>query len=597
MITFYLLIISACLHLTPVSLQDDAPKSCPADVIPGIERMARGIDITKLDLHALRDDGFRNTLIEFTCNDENRKWSMGGVDKEFWKTDQVAGANPHPGGTMVSETTISETSEDVKDSMAASVSLSVDTLFGGFSASSSVKMSEESKFKKNSIVAEVKHFWKYILTIFNILQLFKTLQTSAFVSAIQVDFYLPQELWPSLSKSFTNFFSGPVLPYANNSAKYDNFVDTFGTHYFGHASLGGFMNMKTVITEELYSSSSSSELEVKLEANYRSIVSAGAEYNKQKEKNGEAFNKNTKITFAYLGGDPISLELDSEKPNEYLAEWTKTVLEKPHLFEGRLRGIEELVANEDLRIEVKKAIRIHMTRAYLEEILRVFKLVKMEDRLGDMDSLRGKIINLKTEDQFKEVEVALKKFMYYVLLAVKEKPRLARMLKGWSSSQLDVADCRKYIADACSNSNRTSRSSEDEKILETETKLDEEVQEFAKKAESLLADLSWENYTECRELIAEGRKLTVALARPLEGCKNSTSCNACRRSRAERAVHFCQSPEAMDVVVENYSMNKKAQTLTLKKLNVDKNMELNQTEVGAAIQTKYRQLFGLLLQQ
>ncbi len=132
-----------------------AAKSCPADVIPGIERMARGIDITRLDLNTLQDDAFVATLIEFSCEDEDRKWSMGGVDKEFWKTDQVVGANPVPGGSMVSETIIAESSEELKNSMAAKVSLEVNVPIGGFSASAGVKMSEESKFQKKSFVAEV----------------------------------------------------------------------------------------------------------------------------------------------------------------------------------------------------------------------------------------------------------------------------------------------------------------------------------------------------------------------------------------------------------------------------------------------------------
>ena len=132
-----------------------AAKSCPGDVIPGIERMARGIDITRLDLNTLQDDSFRATLIEFSCEDEDRKWSMGGVDKVFWKTDQVSGANPVPGGTMVSETVIAESSEELKNSMAAKVSLEADVPLGGFSASAGVKMSEESKFQKKSLVAEV----------------------------------------------------------------------------------------------------------------------------------------------------------------------------------------------------------------------------------------------------------------------------------------------------------------------------------------------------------------------------------------------------------------------------------------------------------
>src|SRR5699024_737355 len=85
--------------------------SCSGLVIPGIERMARGVDITKLDLYQLQVDGFKATLIELTCNDPDRKWSVighvdkDGVDKVFLKTDQVAGVDTNFGGSLKAKTT------------------------------------------------------------------------------------------------------------------------------------------------------------------------------------------------------------------------------------------------------------------------------------------------------------------------------------------------------------------------------------------------------------------------------------------------------------------------------------------------------------
>ncbi|KAH9387861.1 hypothetical protein TYRP_009059 [Tyrophagus putrescentiae] len=487
--------------------------------------MARGIDITRLDLNTLQDDSFRATLIEFSCEDEDRKWSMGGVDKVFWKTDQVSGANPVPGGTMVSETVIAESSEELKNSMAAKVSLEADVPLGGFSVSAGAKMSEESKFQKKSLVAE----------------------TTAFVSAFQVDFYLPKQLFSSLSRSFTDFFDAgtPVKKYINDTARYDDFVSTFGTHYFTQASLGGYMSMKT------------------------GIISGGAEYEKAKEKSGENFNKATKITFAYLGGDPVSIDLDSQKPNEYLTEWTKTVLVKPHLFKGRLRGMEELVENPELRVEVKKAIRIYMIRAYLDEILRIVNM----------------ITTLETEAQFAELEAGIRNFMRYVLMTAKGRPALVKMLRGWDA-QLEVADCRRYVTDSCSSStsNRTFRA--------LEAKLDNEAQGVCSKVEQRLADPSWENYTECLALIKEGREMTVKLAKPLEGCGADQACHRCHRLRAEEALHFCQSEAAIDVRL----------TALKRKLSssVDQSFEvplINETEVGRAVRAKYDQIFGKFLKQ
>lgn len=125
-------------------------------LLPGIQRMARGVDLTRLDLTVISaDDGFRNTLIDFTCK-RGRLWSQPeSDDTKWWWPDQVAGVNSVPGGTLLVTTTISEDTVEFKDSMKGKVTFAVEGGLGSFSSSVSVKKAEESKFKTKAIFAVV----------------------------------------------------------------------------------------------------------------------------------------------------------------------------------------------------------------------------------------------------------------------------------------------------------------------------------------------------------------------------------------------------------------------------------------------------------
>ena len=51
------------------------------NLLPGLNRLFRGIDVTKLDLLPLEftgSHGFKQPIIEATCN-QNKKWTLDGV--------------------------------------------------------------------------------------------------------------------------------------------------------------------------------------------------------------------------------------------------------------------------------------------------------------------------------------------------------------------------------------------------------------------------------------------------------------------------------------------------------------------------------------
>lgn len=130
---------------------------CSGLLIPGIEKMARGVDITELDLtpsDLQRANGYKRTIVAFTC-DSDLKWATSD-GAEYARPDQIAGANVLPAGQLRTTVDLSGDSEEYKRSRSLKVGLEVDTVkYGAYSASSGLKDVMESLYRMNRSVAEV----------------------------------------------------------------------------------------------------------------------------------------------------------------------------------------------------------------------------------------------------------------------------------------------------------------------------------------------------------------------------------------------------------------------------------------------------------
>ena len=146
-----------------------AKELCSGGLIPGIEKMARGIDITELDLfptNLLQANGFRKTIMELTC-DSQRTWKHPADTQgvEYKLPDQVAGINTNPAGVLDTKVEISGDTTEIKKSWSVKVGLSVDTgSYGAYSASSGYKDVQENVYKNNRSVAEVSIFFSLAIT-------------------------------------------------------------------------------------------------------------------------------------------------------------------------------------------------------------------------------------------------------------------------------------------------------------------------------------------------------------------------------------------------------------------------------------------------
>ncbi|CAG2167414.1 unnamed protein product, partial [Oppiella nova] len=145
----------------------------------GIQRMVRGIDVTKLDLSPqdlAQSNGFQRALVSLTCT-QGKKWQHPfDPTLVFDIPDQVDTINTLPGGVLNTKATLIETTEDFKKSKGFDLGLDVNTVaYGAYGVSGSFKQAQEDLVNSTKSIVEV----------------------SAFVSAIRVDMSPYYEITPN----------------------------------------------------------------------------------------------------------------------------------------------------------------------------------------------------------------------------------------------------------------------------------------------------------------------------------------------------------------------------------------------------------------
>lgn len=133
---------------------------CGIEILPGIVRMSRGVDITTLDIfpEPLADDGFKSVLFSFTCT-RNRPWRDPRVKNMLYRVpDQVAAINTMSTGNGDIKTQMYSNLRDIKQSLGAKVGVSgslFGSLLGSFSAGGSYREARDKILGSAESVAEV----------------------------------------------------------------------------------------------------------------------------------------------------------------------------------------------------------------------------------------------------------------------------------------------------------------------------------------------------------------------------------------------------------------------------------------------------------
>lgn len=126
-------------------------------------------------------------------------------------------------------------------------------------------------------------------------------QVSAYVSAVRIDFNPYYEL--KADKAFQEFVE-QLLPdkYETDPKKYQEFVDTFGTHYMDSAFFGGFLQQTIEMSSNLNWKLSEKEIAVNAEASFLTVVKLKGGYNGEDKNVSQEFAKNSHVYTSYYGG-------------------------------------------------------------------------------------------------------------------------------------------------------------------------------------------------------------------------------------------------------------------------------------------------------
>ncbi|RWS00194.1 perivitellin-2 67 kDa subunit-like protein, partial [Dinothrombium tinctorium] len=331
-----------------------------SNVIPGLVKLSRGVDITKLDLTPLdttEDDGFDRRIFDFTCNKKAMWTSPYNPGVAYDLPDQVETANSIPGGVLDASVKIHTSFNDVKRSMSSKAGVSF--LKGMFSLSGSYKRFEHSIANNSRRIAEVE----------------------AFFSAIQLDF-LP--FWDlSLSNSALNYIN-KVLPvnYESDPSKFNDFIKYFGTHYFSTGKFGGLFRVSILMESSLLQTMSSRDIEANAKGSFFKILKAKGGYSGSMTSVSEQFSSKTQIAARFYGGNANLLDVDSWN------NWWSSVPSNPWLFAGKLEPIINLIPDGPKKEAMKVAFNVYLDKAYLTEIQRLLYSFLNKGKVGEERALQ-----------------------------------------------------------------------------------------------------------------------------------------------------------------------------------------------------------------
>merc|ERR1712226_470081 len=192
-------------------------KYAPCSNIPGgLTRLATGVDITQLELFnsVSTESGLKGPIFDYSC-DEGKLWTNAYNTKTYQIPDQVWKIEAVPGDSINKQPTVFKSYEEIKQYLFDMVGLS--KLNGAFSLSKGFQdMTKDVELDSKMIVDILSHF-------FNTEVMLEPYHT------IQLGFHVE------------SFLSTLADDYEDEPEGYDEFIRTFGTHYFSSATIGPSM--------------------------------------------------------------------------------------------------------------------------------------------------------------------------------------------------------------------------------------------------------------------------------------------------------------------------------------------------------------------
>ncbi|CAG2172914.1 unnamed protein product, partial [Oppiella nova] len=322
---------------------------------------------------------------------------------------------------------------------------------------------------------------------------------------------------------------------AANPAKYQEFVDTFGTHYFDSAFFGGFVQQSIELSSNLNLKMSEKDIKVNAEASFLSVVKIKGGYSGEDKNVTQEFKQNSEVFTAFYGGKANLL-----KDNNSWAQWWETVPRDPWLFGGNLKPIDNLIEGAK-KPQVAEAVRVKLDKSFLEEtkqeliLFKKFSPVSVDSYVASIDKLLTQ--SIPTHDDVKAVKQSVADFL------AKETAKLDKaFLNGLEQSLQSVQNtelfCKRVIAEKCMP----------DRLADVEKSIEDGEQLFNKADQLKNTDIP--NRDQFKEVSRNVEKYIYTQKHEKIGeCSEKVFCNSCKITEAT-VTHKdkCNSQEIKDLL-------------------------------------------------
>lgn len=328
--------------------------------LPGVERMLLGVDITKLDLKhdysVDHVDGFTDKVLDLSCS-EGKIWISPFSGAHYDLPDQVNQVLSLPAGIAYSQTQLDTNLEELRQSMSAEAG--IDSAKNGlFSASLSYIHSQSTLLNTSRYSASLK----------------------AFASTTEIKLIPSRGLLnqSSLNRYILQAIEDLPDKYADDPKQYEDFITTYGTHYYSSGYFGGTLMIDLEIDKSYYKATSDTEVKANAEATFFGLLKAHGAYDGNVSQVSEAFKSASSSTQRYYGG--VANLFDKEG----YSKWWPTVAANPWLYGGKLTPLTDLLPTGVKKQSLVEAVDVYILKAYLREIERTAESFMGKNHIGEV---------------------------------------------------------------------------------------------------------------------------------------------------------------------------------------------------------------------
>ena len=335
------------------------------------------------------------------------------------------------------------------------------------------------------------------------------------MSAVHMDFKPYVSLKPSTT--FTQFLARLPDTYAEDPEMYQEFLDTFGTHYFESGMFGGYLLQQTFVEDNYRYRSTEAELSANLKASYQQVVSGNAGGNGGLNVTSASFREHSHTNYFYYGGTTNLVRMLN---NEQFAAWSASVHKDPWLFGGRVKSVTKLIEKASLRNQMKTATQVKLAKAFLMELKRSLELIHREvpnthEEIKKVDELLAKVTapeaDIKALNDKVEALVAQARDL-------KDRAFMRKTIDELHSLQHYELHCKKQVANICMH-----------EIKHDLDATDHEVNNLINGMNALIGAKEHPDAEKVRVLVSRAADIIhIEQTVPIPECKEKLLCNTCK---------------------------------------------------------------------